>query len=202
MRLAMPIVVRDELPRLITYPIGELFLRTHLSASLSEDDAGLYYLYLSGVQINLYDPVTSRATAYPVLALDREPPQLCSDAIARLEEEKRKRERIVDERRAGVLRADAQLRGKDSIAAPVVPVESLPDLSISVAVFPVKTRLRRKIEDGIVESALRPIRNWLAAPFDQQATQRPLVICFDEETGRVGAKFAEPWDDARNRYYR
>ena len=159
MRIAMPIVVRDELPRLITYPIGEIFLRTHLASSVREDDAGLYYLYLSGVQVNLYDPVTSRATAYPVLALDRQPPQLCNDALARLEEQQRKRERAVDERRAGVLRADAQLRGQDSIGAP-------------------------------------------AAPFDQQAAQRPLVICFDEDTGRVSAKFAEPRDDAKERHYR
>jgi hypothetical protein len=202
MQLAMPIVLKDELPRLITYPIGEIFLRAHLAESLSEDEAGLYYLYLSGVQVNFYDPVTSRATSYPVLALDRHPPQLCSDALARLEDQQRKREQIVDERRAGVLRADAQLRGRDSIVAPPALVDAFPDLPLSVAVFPVKTRLRRKVEDGIVECALRPMRNWLSAPFDQHATQRPLVICFDEDSGRVSAKFAEPWDDAKERYYR
>jgi hypothetical protein len=199
---AMPVIIRDELPRLVTYPIGELFLRSHLGPGLCDDDAGLYFLYLSGVQVNFYDPVLSRAAHYPVLALDRHSPQLCNDAMARLEEEQRKREQIVDDRRAGVLRADAQLRGRDAELAEPERVVGLPELPLSIAIFPVKTRLRRKIEDGIAGSALRPLRNWLAAPGDRHTAQRPLVLCFDEESGKVSAKFADPWDDARGRYYR
>jgi hypothetical protein len=197
-----PVVIRDELPRLVTYPVGEVFLRAQLEPVLREDDAGIYFLYLSGVQSNHYDPVLSRATVYPVLALDREPPQLCSDALARLDEQQRRRSEIVDERRAGVMRADAQLRGEDHLISPFETVDPLPDLLLSIAIFPVKTRLRRRVEDGIVDGALRPMRNWLAAPPGQQATQRPLVLLFDEETGKVSAKFAEPWHDAKERYYR
>jgi hypothetical protein len=197
-----PVVIRDELPRLVTYPVGEVFLRAQLGAALREDDAGIYFLYLSGVQVNHYDPVLSRASVYPVLALDREPPQLCSDALARLEDQRRRRSEIVDERRAGVMRADAQLRGQDRILAPPELPDDLPDLPLSIAIFPVKTRLRRKVEDGIVDGALRPLRNWLSAPPEQHAGQRPLVLCFDEESGKVSARFAEPWGDAKERYYR
>lgn len=197
-----PVVIRDELPRLVTYPVGEVFLRAQLEPVLREDDAGIYFLYLSGVQSNHYDPVLSRATVYPVLALDREPPQLCSDALARLDEQQRRRSAIVDERRAGVMRADAQLRGEDQVIVPLQELDSLPDLRLSVSIFPVKTRLRRRVEDGIIEGALRPLRNWLSAPPGQQSGQRPLVLIFDEETGKVSAKFAEPWNDAKERYYR
>jgi hypothetical protein len=197
-----PVVIRDELPRLVTYPVGEVFLRAQLEPVLREDDAGVYFLYLSGVQVNHYDPVVSRATVYPVLALDREPPQLCSDALARLDDQQRRRSEIVDERRAGVMRADAQLRGEDRALAPLDLAGPLPDLPLAISIFPVKTRLRRKVEDGIVDGALRPLRNWLAAPAAQHASQRPLVLLFDEETGKVSAKFAEPWHEAKERYYR
>lgn len=202
MRALSPVVIRDELPRLVTYPVGEVFLRAELGPVLGEDDAGIYFLYLSGVQVNHYDPVLSRDSVYPVLALDREPPQLCSDALARLDEQRRRRSQIVDERRAGVMRADAQLRGQDRSLAPPERPDDLLELPLSIAIFPVKTRLRRKIEDGIVEGAVRPLRNWLTAPPDQHATQRPLVLCFDEESGKVSARFAEPWGDAKERYYR
>jgi hypothetical protein len=197
-----PVVIRDELPRLVTYPVGELFLRTHLGSALPEEDTGLYFLYLSGVQVNHYDPVLGREREYPVLALDRRPPQLCADALARLEEQRRRRREIVDERLAGVARADAQLRGEDRPVEPAEPADDVRELPLSVAIFPVKTRLRRKVEDGIVDDALRPMRAWLAAPPAQHAAQRPLVLCFDEETGKVTAKFAEPSDGARERYYR
>jgi hypothetical protein len=197
-----PVVIRDELPRLVTYPVGEVFLRAQIGPVLREDDAGIYFLYLSGVQVNHYDPVLSRASVYPVLALDREPPQLCSDALARLEEQRRRRSAIVDERRAGVMRADAQLRGQDRILQQPALPDDLPELPLSIAIFPVKTRLRRKVEDGIVEGALRPLRNWLSAPGEQHSSQRPLVLCFDEESGKVSARFAEPWGDAKERYYR
>jgi hypothetical protein len=196
------VVIRDELPRLVAYPVGEVFLRAQLEPALREDDAGIYFLYLSGVQVNHYDPVVSRGSVYPVLALDREPPQLCSDALARLEEQQRRRNAIVDERRAGVMRADAQLRGEDQRLPAADPCSPLPELPLSIAIFPVKTRLRRRVEDGIAEGGLRPLRNWLAASVAQHATQRPLVLVFDEETGKVSAKFAEPWDDAKERYYR
>jgi len=197
-----PVVIRDELPRLVTYPVGEIFLRTHLGAAFNEDEAGLYFLYLSSVQVNLYDPVVSRASAYPVLALDRQPPQLCADALTRLRDQRRRHNAIVDERRAGVLRADAQLHGQDRSVEPLDLDDGLPELPLSIAIFPVKTRLRRRVEDGIVEGALRPLRNWLGALREQQATQRPLVLSFDEESGKVHAKFAEPWEDAKERQYR
>jgi hypothetical protein len=197
-----PVVIRDELPRLVTYPVGELFVRAQFGSVLSEDEIGVYFLYLSGVQVNHYDPVISRASVYPVLALDREPPQLCSDALARLDEERRRRRETLDERRIGVMRADAQLRGQDALLVDPGPDVDLPELPLSIAIFPVKARLRRRIEDGIIESAMRPLRNWLTAPPDQRAAQRPLVLCFDEESGKVSAKFAESWDHAKERYYR
>src|SRR5262249_4292766 len=129
-------------------------------------------------------------------------PQLCSDALARLDEQQRRRNEIVDERRAGVMRADAQLRGEDHPLLPLEHLDALPDLRISIAIFPVKTRLRRRVEDGILDGAIRPMRNWLAAPPGQHSTQRPLVLLFDEETGKVSAKFGDPWHDAKERHYR
>lgn len=107
-----PVVVKDELPRLIAYPIGERLLRHELGPGLpAEDELGVFLLYTSGVQVDLYDPVTSRAKSYPVLVFDRGIPDLTSEARARLREQSEKL--TSDERPIGMVRADEQLRARD-----------------------------------------------------------------------------------------
>jgi hypothetical protein len=181
-----PVIVKDDLPRLIAYPIGEGLLRQELGTALPGDRTAFYFLYLSGVQVNHYDPVISKEPRYPVLALDREAPQLCADTIARLEEQRRKKYEL--------------LHG-DQPGSPGEMITHEFDCRLSVALFPVKARLRRKLEDAILDDGLRPMKNWLTAPPDVQAQQRPLVLVYDEATGKVSAKFAEPWE-GKERVYR
>ena len=181
-----PVIIKDDLPRLIAYPIGEGLLRQELGDALPGDRTAFYFLYLSGVQINHYDPVISKEPKYPVLALDREAPQLCADTIARLEEQRRKKYEL--------LGGDESSSAEDLLAHDI-------DCKLSVALFPVKARLRRKLEDAILDDALRPMKNWLTAAPDVQAQQRPLVLVYDESSGKVSAKFAEPWN-GKERVYR
>ncbi len=198
-----PVIVKDELPRLIAYPVGERVLRQELGDVLPDDELGVFLLYMSGVQLNAYDPVISKETVYPVLALDRRVPQLSNDALNRLREQREKAREIVDERLVGVARADAQLRGE---AGPEEEQQGeddlLPPVQLSISIFPVKSRLRRMVEDAILERGIRAMRSWLNAGPETWHQQRPLVLVYDEERSVVSAKFAGPWGRGAQRIYR
>lgn len=183
------IILKDELPRMISYPIGETLLVHELGAAIEAEDLGLYFLYTSGVQLNHYDPVTCKDGRYPVMALDRHPPQLNTDAEKRLAEERRSGRGFGADKLSGVARAQAQLLGGD-IETESGEVWEPPPVCLSI--FPVKTRLRRKVEDAIIDFALRPILNWLGASEQAAATQKALVLVFDETESKITTKFAEP----------
>jgi hypothetical protein len=143
----VPAVVKDDVPRLITFPSGELLLRQKLGDALPAEVVGLYFLYLSGVQVNYYDPVVSKAESYPVLALDRRPPQLCVETLVRLAEQRRKRRELVDERLAGGARTEGAPRGEER-GTEDERLDEEGELALSVMLFPVKTRLRSRCAPG------------------------------------------------------
>lgn len=72
---------------------------------------------------------------------------------------------------------------------------------MSLLIFPVKTRLRRMVEDAILDKGLRALRNWLHASPETRPDQRPLVLVYDEDSGGIQAKFAEPWRSGQKRIY-
>ena len=73
----------------------------------------------------------------------------------------------------------------------------------SILVFPVKARIKPRIADAVKEMAVRPMIRWMTAKVPATAVQRPLVLIYDEPSGRVSAKFAEEWDgrEIDRRYY-
>ena len=74
---------------------------------------------------------------------------------------------------------------------------------VSICVFPVKARLRKRVSRVVLDTAMQPIRNWLSATRERELPQRPLVILFDELKGTVTTKFAdERTDPSGPRYYK
>ncbi len=176
--MVIAIVLKDPVPRQLAYPVGEGYLSEQLAGDMSLDDAGLFFLFTSGIQLDHYDPLTSKEVSYPVMALDREPPPLVGHAEARLHDAERRR---------------AELAGKTE------PDEAVA-YETSIVIFPVKTRMRRRVTDALEVQGLTFIRNWLAAPADLKTNQKPLVLIFDENTGRISARFAK--EEGSRRMYR
>lgn len=201
-------IVHDGLPRQLAYPFSRIALEDRLFDLEWPDQLGLYFLYISGKQLDLYDPLLSHESRYPVIVLDNAVPPLNANVLAQIAERQRQeaeqkaqKNRVVEV--SGSERAQAQLEGAESpghrvrveLAEPVLPPESL-------IVLPVKARMRRRVTEAFETRGLRPIKNWLACPRERKSTQRPLVLLFDEETDRVVAKFAdEPSDRSARRLY-
>ena len=201
-------IVHDELPRQLAYPFNRIALEDHLFELDWPEQVGLYFLYISGKQVEHYDPLLSRGTRYPVLVLDNAVPPLNANVLALIAERQRaEAERKAQENHSvelsGTQRAQSQLEGAESpgrrvrvlLAEPVLP-------PVSLVVLPVKARMRRRVTEALETQGLRPIKNWLACPAERKAQQRPLVLVFDEEADRVVAKFAdEPSDPSAPRLY-
>ncbi|MFQ5515187.1 MAG: hypothetical protein ACE5FG_12250 [Myxococcota bacterium] len=203
----MQLILTDGLPRNISYPVKGSVLEEALGSLVPGEDVGLYFLYISGVQLDYYDPLTSKETRYPVLILDNAPPPLCSNVRGRLLEEQVRRELHNRPRRgrlSGTARAEAQLTGKDAGGA-AADGEPRPELKLppmSILVLPVKTRFRTKVGRLIDGQGLRVIKNWFSCKPEMKAHQRPLVLAYDEESDALSSKFAEDWTDPhRPRFY-
>jgi len=176
----IPIVLKDTVPRQLAYPVGDAYLSEQLGADVQLEDLALFFLFTSGIQLDHYDPLTSSETTYPVLALDHEPPPLVGTAKARLRDDRRRRAELL-----GVIRT-----GRAAEDQPEAPLGADLDASVAIVVFPVKTRMRRRVTDAIETQGIKLIRNWLAAAPEVQKDQKPLVLLFDEISGRVSARFA------------
>ena len=166
---------------------------------------GLYLLYISGVQLDYYDPLTSTEKRYPVLIADNGPPPLCTNTINRLIEDQIRREKASLPLEAGLngtARAEAQLAGGDDTAATTLERPELRLPPMSLIVLPVKTRFRTKVGKLIETQSLRALRNWFSCKPELKAKQRPLVLSYDEESESVTSKFADDWTDhSRPRFY-
>jgi hypothetical protein len=206
------VVLRDELPKTISYPVHESFFEDSFGDLTGVVETGVYLLYTSGSQVTFYDPLVSLATRYPVLALDVSVPPINANVICGLFETKVRKRRFLT---GGHDRAERQLRGESGVEyweridrmTGTEKVEAqlgyleLPALSI--AVFPVKRRLRSRIGDAIEIQGLRPMVNWISAALAQHGSQRPLVLVYDEESGTIQTKFADPEGlQQRSRVYR
>jgi hypothetical protein len=205
-------ILRDEVPKAISYPIHESFFEESFGDATLAAPIGLYLIYTSGSQVTHYDPLVSAATRYPVLALDVRVPPLNANVVSGLFEAKIRKKRLP---MAGYDRAEKQLRGEtgaewweridrmtgaEKVEAQIRYLE-LPELSI--AVFPVKRRLRARVADAIELQGLRPMANWVSASFAPHGSQRPLVLVYDEESGAIQTKFADSEGlQQRNRVYR
>ncbi len=193
-------MLKDSLPRQLAYSVNGARLARELEDIDRLEDMGLFYLFTSGVQIDHYDPIVSKVQAYPVLALDNHTPQLTSNAVERLRRKTGREKKLG----RGAARAQAQLMGR-SAREPVVTTPARAELvlcDVCFCVFPVKIRLRDKVSTLILDTAIQPIRNWLSAAPQRKGAQRPLVIVFDELSGRVTTKFAAGWADTGPRYYK
>ena len=184
-----PIILKDELPRQLAYSVNVAQLCDQLRDLEVGDDVGLFLLFTSGVQIDYYDPVTSKAPLYPVLAVDNGPPQLVSGARAQLFEKRKRKE---PDKGTGAYRVYAKRDDE----------EDEPELcAVSVSLFPVKVRIRRRVSDAVLREGVQPIRNWLLA--ESRSEHRPLVILYDETERCLQTKFAEEWTSAQSpRFYR
>ena len=201
----IPTILRDSLPRQLAYSVSGATLARELGFAEGLEDMGLFYLFTSGVQVDYYDPIVSRAQCYPVLALDHYMPQLTSNALEMLRKKTGRGPlgghvrggEWFTMRLRGAARAQAQFLGQSM--AELEEVENkdgeLELCDVSICVFPVKSRLRKRVSRLILETAIRPIRNWLGAPPERRETQRPLVILYDELEGAVSTKFCEEWPD-------
>lgn len=198
----IPTILRDALPRQLAYAVSGVELARELQSLEPFDAVGMFFLFTSGVQLDYYDPIVSRSQIYPVLALDLGMPQLTSNAVEQL---RRKTGRSGPEKLtgSGVARAQAQLLGQtlEELNADQEPGE-LDLCDVSISVFPVKARLRRRIARHITETGIRPIRNWLVGALQRKEPKRPLVLLYDERLSSVTSKFAEPWAAGEPRYYK
>jgi hypothetical protein len=203
----MELIINDGLPRNISYPVKGSAIETALIDCVPVGDLGLYFLYISGVQLDHYDPLTSKETKYPVLFLDNGPPPLCSNIVGRLLQAQRDREKMsgpLGSQLGGVARAEAQLAGKDAEKEQDTGASGselkLPPMSL--VILPVRTRFRTKVGELIESQGIRAIKNWLSCKPEMKATQRPLVLTYDETTETLSSKFAEEWTDTtRPRFY-
>ena len=210
----IPTLLKDTLPRQLMYAINGARLARELKSVEGLEEMGLFYLFTSGVQVDHYDPIVSRAHEYPVLALDNGLPQLTSSALERLRMKTGRHSKAAwgigggewfSMRLRGAARAQAQLMG-----CSVTELEQnktaggeLELCKVSIMVFPVKARMRKRVTRLILETAVQPVRNWLSAAPDRKETQPPLVILFDEQRGTVSTKFCEEWSDpAAPRHYK
>ncbi len=193
-------MLKDSLPRQLAYSVNGARLARELEGISCLGDMRLFYLFTSGVQIDHYDPIVSKMQVYPVLALDNHTPQLTSNSVERLRRKTGREEKLG----RGAARAQAQLMGL-SVSEPVVPAPVRPELvlcDVSLCIFPVKTRLRDRVSTLVLDTAIQPIRNWLSAVAERKEAQRPLVVVFDELSGKVATKFAEGWSGTGRRYYK
>ena len=210
----IPKLLKDALPRQLAYAISGARLAKELKPVEGLEEMGLFYLFTSGVQLDHYDPIVSRAHEYPVLALDNSLPQLTNSALERLRTKTGRRSDLgwrigggewFTSRFHGAARAQAQLMGC-SVAELEKKESAAGELELcqqSILVFPVKARMRKRVTKLILEHAIQPVRNWLTAARNSRETQRPLVILFDEQRGTVWTKFCEDWSDpAAPRHYR
>lgn len=199
----IPTILRDALPRQLAYAVSGVELARELQSLEPFDAVGMFFLFTSGVQLDYYDPIVSRSQIYPVLALDRGMPQLTGNAVEQL---RRKTGRGAPEKLtgSGVARAQAQLLGQtlEELEASREHGGELDLCDVSVCVFPVKTRLRRRIARHVTETGIRPIRNWLVGALQRREPKRPLVILYDERLSTVTSKFADPWAEGAPRYYK
>jgi hypothetical protein len=62
-------ILRDHLPRILSYPVSASFLSQGLRESATLDHLAFYFLYDSAAQMLLYDPAKSTAERYTVLVL-------------------------------------------------------------------------------------------------------------------------------------
>jgi hypothetical protein len=205
--ITMQLILTDGLPKNISYPIKGSTLEDALADIVREEDLGLYFLYISGVQLDHYDPLTSRETKYPVVLLDNGAPPLCSNVVGRLlqaQEAKKARTPHGNEPMKGIARAEAQLVGRERPSAEGQK-EPPPELELppmSLVVLPVRTRFRTKVGQLIEYQGLRAIKNWLSCKPEMKANQRPLVLSYDEESEALSSKFADDWTDpTRPRFY-
>lgn len=206
-------MLRDSLPRQLAYPVSGATLARELGFAEDLEDMGFFYLFTSGVQVDYYDPIVSGAQCYPVLALDHHTPQLTSNTVERLRKKTGRGppgryfggSEWFTMRLRGAARAQAQLMGQSLAELEEVDNKDgeLELCEVSICVFPVKSRLRKRVSRLILETAIQPIRNWLGAPPERREIQRPLVILYDELEGAVSTKFCEEWPDADvPRHYR
>jgi hypothetical protein len=207
----IPTVLRDALPRQLAYAVSGARLSREFKYIEGLEQMGLFYLFTSGVQLDFYDPIVSPLPTYPVLALDDCLPQLTSSALEALRRKTGRKKELFDFgvgelfSLRGAMRAQAQLMGRS-----VAELEEDEDgdgemklCDVSICVFPVKARLRRRVSRAILDTAIQPVRNWLSATRERAVPPRPLVILFDEMKGTVMTKFADEWiDPSAPRYYK
>ena len=201
----MQLILNDGLPKNISFPLRGTVLEDALKDIVPAHELGLYLLYISGVQLDYYDPLTSTEKRYPVLVADNGPPPLCSNTINRLIEDQVRRQRAslpLEARLNGTARAEAQLAGDDRAESTTLQAPELRLPPMSLIVLPVKTRFRTKVGKLIETQALRALKNWFSCKPELKAKQRPLVLTYDEESESVTSKFADDWtDESRPRFY-
>lgn len=204
----IPTVLKDALPRQLAYAVSGVRLSRELKCVEGLEQMGLFYLFTSGVQLDHYDPIVSPVPTYPVLALDDGLPQLTSSALQMLRRKSGRKEELFDFAAGewasprGAKRAQAQLMGRAIAELEEDEDGEMKLCDVSICVFPVKARLRKRVARAILDTAMQPIRNWLSATRERDVPQRPLVILFDELKGTVTTKFAdERTDPSGPRYY-
>ncbi len=196
----IPTVLKDALPRQLAYAVSGARLSRELKCVEGLEQMGLFYLFTSGVQLDYYDPIVSPVPTYPVLALDGCPPQLTSSALETLRRKTGRKKELFD---FGAMRAQAQLMGRSVDALEEDEAGEMKLCDVSICVFPVKARLRKRVSRAVLDTAIQPIRNWLSAAHEREVPQRPLVILFDERQGTVTTKFAdERTDPSSPRHYK
>ena len=199
-------VIYDQLQKELAYPLSAARLRAELSGVVAADSIGLFFLYSSGIQSKHYDPRTSRAQSYPILVLDNGLPPLSRPMMRRLFELELGRQEMVGEPSsseqpaAGVNGQPDPASCSDEVSRQLL-AKRLP--ATSLLIFPVKARLKQRTSNALDSMAVRAMKNWLSVSPDIKSKQRPLLLVFDEPSGRLVTKFAETWDgDSARRLYR
>ena len=205
----IPTVLKDALPRQLAYAVSGARLSRELKCVEGLEQMGLFYLFTSGVQLDYYDPIVSPVPTYPVLALDDCLPQLTSSALQMLRRKTGRKEELFDFAAGewvslrGAKRAEAQLMGRSISELEEDEDGEMKLCDVSICVFPVKARLRKRVSGVVLDTAMQPIRNWLSATRERELPQRPLVILFDELKGTVTTKFTdERTNPSGPRYYK
>ena len=161
----VPVIVRDPIPRRLSYSLDERSIGSALEGVVCAEDLGLYFLYDTGAQRGHYDAEQSHSEKYPVLVAHLgAPPVKLDHALNESSEEH-----------------GANPEGR------------------SILVFAIKTRLKGRVKKAFAEHATRPLRNWFAACASAGPSQRPLVLYYDEQSGRITTKFADDWDGPESR---
>jgi len=64
-------ILKDDLPQGLSFPLGAATLAGEIGEAIPFERLGLYMLFGSGRQRDVYDPLNSSKSSYPVLAIDR-----------------------------------------------------------------------------------------------------------------------------------